>query len=307
MLRLVSLVLVLTGIIAGTFINHVQVPAPAERAGYKVVEADLHVHTFFNDGVLSPFALVWQARDQGIHAVAITNHNQVFAAKIGRWFSRLIDGPTVLVGEEITAPGFHIGAIGINEHISWRQSALEVIDEIHRQGGIAIAAHPGNKYRVAFNENAIRKLDGAEVMHPVAYASRDRWEQMRDFYRQAQREGRSLTAIGSSDYHWFNSLGLCRTYIFVRSADENGILEALRDGRTVVYDVEGNTYGSPEFVQLLRENPTPQNAANYDYSGSGTIDIITRGCGWCGLVGLVFFGRKKRLQSNDFDAQEGVS
>jgi len=297
-LRLISIALVLIGIIGGTLINREPDAPPVERAGYKVVEADLHVHTFFNDGLLSPVALVLQARRQGIHALAITNHNQVFAAKFGRWFSRLIGGPTVLVGEEITAPGFHIGAIGINERISWRQSAAEVIDEIHRQGGIAIAAHPNNKYRLAFNGDAISKLDGIEVMHPIAYASRARWEQMRDFYRWANSDGRSLTAIGSSDYHWFNSLGICRSYIFVHSADENGILDALRDGRTVVYDIEGNTYGRPDLVQLLRENPIPQRADKYDYSGSGAIDVITRVCGWCGLLGLLFFGRREKQISS---------
>jgi predicted metal-dependent phosphoesterase TrpH len=301
MLRVISLILVLIGVIAGTLVDRVPDAPPAERGGYEVVQADLHVHSFFNDGLLSPFALVSQARQRGIHAIAITNHNQVFAAKSGRSVSRLIGGPTVFVGEEITAPGFHIGAVGINEHISWRQSAAEVIDEIHRQGGIAIAAHPNMKYRVALDVEAIRKLDGAEIMHPIAYASRVRWEQMRDFYRQATAESPSLTPIGSSDYHWFNSLGMCRTYIFVHRADESGILEALRDGRTVVYDVEGNAYGRPDLVQLLQEQPIPQNTRYYDYSGAGVIDIVTRVCGWCGLLGLLLFGRQKQ------DAEEGVS
>ena len=97
-------------------------------------------------------------------------------------------------------------------------------------------------------------------MHPIAYASRDRWEQMRDFYQWANRDGRSLTAVGSSDYHWFNSLCLCRTYIFVHSADENEILNALREGRTVVYDVDGNVYGRPELVQLLRKPDTSKRS-----------------------------------------------
>jgi predicted metal-dependent phosphoesterase TrpH len=298
MLRLISGVLALIGITAGTLINRVQVEPPAERGGYKVVEADLHVHSFFNDGMLSPFALVLQARHQGLHALAITNHNQVFAAKFGRGFSRLVGGPTVLVGEEITAPGFHITALGIKERISWRQSAAEAIDEIHRQGGIAIAAHPNNKYWAALHEDGIRKLDGTEIMHPIAYASRDRWEQMRTFYQRAKDEGRSLTVTGSSDYHWFNSLGLCRTYLFVHSADENGIMDALRDGRTVVYDVNGSMYGRPELVELLKERPISQHAGTYDYSASGAIDGITRVCGWCGLLGLLLFGRENK--SKDF-------
>jgi hypothetical protein len=288
MVRLISGALVVIGITAGTLINCAPVKPPAERGGYKVVEADLHVHSFFNDGVLSPFALVFQARRKGLHALAITNHNQVFAARFGRTFSRLVGGPTVLVGEEITAPGFHIVAIGINERISWRESAEQAIDKIHQQGGIAIAAHPGTKYRSALNDNVIRKLDGTEIMHPIAYSSRDRWEQMRTFYNQAKDVGRSLPPIGSSDYHWFNSLGLCRTYLFVHTADENGIMDALRHGRTVVYDVDGSMYGRPELVQLLQEHSIPKPAAAYDYSSCGTVDLITRICGWCGLLGLIF-------------------
>ena len=77
------------------------------------------------------------------------------------------------------------------------------------------------------------------------------------------------------------------------------LLQALlvMDGRTVVYDVDGNTYGRPELVQLLRENPIPQNADDYAYCGSSSIDVITRVCGWLGLLGLLFFGRKKQSRS----------
>jgi hypothetical protein len=297
MLRLVSGILVLVGIIAGTLSNRPPLNPSPERGGYRVVEADLHVHSFFNDGLVSPFALVLQARRRGLHALAITNHNQIFAAKLGSRFSQLVGGPTVLVGEEITAPGFHITAIGINERISWKRSAAEVIDEIHQQGGIAIAAHPNSKYWVALNDDVTKKLDGTEVMHPSAYASRDKGDQMRTFYQRAKDNGRSLTAIGASDYHWFNSFGLARTYVFVHSADENGILDALRNGRTVVYDAEGSMYGRPELIQLLQEHPMPQHAGTYDYSRSGAIDGITRVCGWCGLLGLLLFGREKEISS----------
>ncbi len=72
----------------------------------------------------------------------------------------------------------------------------------------------------------------------------------------------------------------------------------LRNGRTVVYDVEGNMYGRPELAQLLKEHPIPQNAVRYDYSGSGDIDVLTRVCGWCGLLGLLFFRREKQISSS---------
>jgi hypothetical protein len=72
----------------------------------------------------------------------------------------------VLVGEEIHSVGYHILGIGIWNSIAWRQPASSAIDEVHRQGGVAIAAHPTNAY-AAYDDEAIRKLDAAEVVHPV--------------------------------------------------------------------------------------------------------------------------------------------
>ena len=297
MLRIAFGILVVVGIVGGTLTDAARDTPPAERGGYKVVEADFHVHSFFGDGLLSPAGLVSQARRQGLHVIAVTDHNQVFAAKFGRWFSRVVEGPTVLVGEEITAPGFHIIAVGLDERVAWRQSAAEAIEEIHRQDGVAIAAHPTEKYWRAFDEDIVQKLDGTEIMHPKAYASGGRWEEMRDFYWRAEASGHRLTAIGSSDYHWFNSLGICRTYVFARSNDENGILDAVRAGRTVVYDLAGNPYGEPELIRLLQAHPIQREVGNYNCSGSGVIDTIARACGWCGLIGLLLFGKEKRINS----------
>ena len=298
MLRLVSGMLVIVGVVGGTFFDPLGATLMmAERGGYKIVEADFHAHSRLGDGILSPFSLVLGARRQGLHAIAITDHNRIWAAGWARWFSKLVGGPTVLVGEEITAPGFHMIAVGLNERVTWRQSASEAIQEIHRQGGVAIAGHPTRKYWAAYDDNVIRELDGAEVMHPVAYTSGEREEQIRDFYRRAEANGGSLTAIGSSDYHWFNSLGLCRTYVFVHTNDEREILDALRRGRTVVYGPEGTEYGKPELIRLLQERPVTREVGDYDYSGSGLIDLVARTCGWVGVLGLVLFNRDKRSLS----------
>jgi predicted metal-dependent phosphoesterase TrpH len=297
MIRIVSGIFVIIGLIGGTLTDRAQDSPPAKRGGYNVVEADFHVHSVFGDGLLSPFGLVSQARRQGLHAFAITDHNQLFAAKAGRWFSHLAGGPTILVGEEITAPGFHIIAVGIDKRVTWGQSASEVIEEIHRQGGVAIAAHPTRRYWAAFDENVVRQVDGAEVMHTHAYASNGKWEEMWMFYRRAAENGRHLTAVGSSDYHWFNSFGICRTYVFVRNNDETEILDALRAGRTVVYDREGNAYGNPELIRVLQDQPIKRDVGDYRYRGWGIIDLTTRTLGWLGLIGLLLFGKKKRLVS----------
>jgi hypothetical protein len=291
MIRITSGILVIIGLIGGTFTNRAPDTPVVRRGGYDVVEADFHVHSFLGDGMLSPFALVSRARHRGLHAFALTDHNRLFAAKAGRWYSRLVAGPTVLVGEEITAPGFHLIAVGIDKHVSWRQSATEVIEDVHRQGGIAIAAHPTRRYWAAFDNNIVRQLDGVEVMHPNAYASTKKAEEIRSFYRRAEENGGHLTAFGSSDYHWFNSLGICRTYVFAHKNDEPGILEALRAGRTIVFDPDGNAYGNSELIRLLQDEPITRDVSDYRYTGSGLVDVITRTLGWLGLIGLVLFGR----------------
>lgn len=297
MIRIISGILVIIGLIGGTYTDRAPDTPVVRRGGYDVVEADLHVHSFLADGMLSPFAIVHQARQQGLHALAITDHNRVFAAKAGRWYSHLVNGPTVLVGEEVTAPGFHMIAVGIDQHITWRQSASEVIENIHRGGGVAIAAHPTKRYWAVFDDNVIRQLDGAEVLHTNAYAANQKAEEMTTFYRRADENGRHLMAIGSSDYHWFNSLGICRTYIFVRNNDEPGILEALRAGRTVVFDRDGNAYGNPELIRLLQNEPITRDHGEYDYRGSGIVDVITRTLGFLGLIGLLLFRRNTALIS----------
>ena len=75
------------------------VRAPIDLGGYRVLAADFHIHSStWSDGALTPWGLVLEAERQGLDAIAVTAHNEVADAKVSRWFSRLIGGPTVLVG-----------------------------------------------------------------------------------------------------------------------------------------------------------------------------------------------------------------
>jgi hypothetical protein len=227
-----------------------QAPPPRPRArfvaGYQVLAADFHVHSFpLSWATLSPFETVLEARRQGLDAIAMTGHNHVWVSQWGRWFSGRIGGPTVLRSEEIHAPAYHMVALGIGNTVSWRQTAAGAIDEIHRQGGIAIAAHPVAEYWPGWDAEAMRRLDAAEVVHPVAFGDPRARLQLRQFFAR-----RRLTAIGSSDFHGLGPIGLARTYVFVTENTERGILEALRQGRTVVYDRDGQVFGDPNLIRL---------------------------------------------------------
>ncbi len=64
-------------------------------------------------------------------------------------------GPIVIVGQEVTARGFHVIAAGIEERVSWRTSAADVIRAVHAQGGVAIAAHPVRRFWPAWDDEAL--------------------------------------------------------------------------------------------------------------------------------------------------------
>ena len=279
--RMASWSLLGIGLLAGTFSDVGHPHAPVTLGQYRVLAVDTHVHTFpLSASTLWPWDLVLEARRQGLDAIAITGHDQVLAGQMGRWFSRLMGGPMVLAGEEIISPDYHLIAVGIESTVSWRLKAAAAIDEVHRQGGIAIAAHPFAEFWPAFDEDAMRKLDGAEIVQPVVYAAGNARREFQEFFARKR-----LTAIGSSDYHGLGPVGLCRTYVFVRETSEQGILQALREGRTVVYDGVGAVYGDPSLIQLAGpesrlRGPEPTRPE------SGFLVVVSRTCGLLGMIGM---------------------
>ena len=281
--RLIAVVLLVVAIAAGTAEDRPRTNPPLALGGYRVLAADFHIHSStWSDGALTPWGIVLEAQRQGLDVIAITGHNQVSDSKVGRWFARFVGGPTVLIGQEIVAPGHHVIAVGIDRVVNSRQSVASQIDEVHRQGGIAIAAHPSARFWAAFDQAAMQRLDGAEICQPAIY---ERADIQRDLERFSA--GWPVAAIGSSDFHIFGRIGGCRTFVFARDNSAAAILEALRAHRTVVYGLNGKAYGDPAFVQLAAGHRGLRDAASSD-APVGWLDWVSRVCGVLGLVGLVF-------------------
>jgi PHP-associated len=284
---LISAALLALATAAGTWADRPLARPPVMIAGYRVLAVDFHTHSStWSDGALTPWGLVLEAERHGLDAIAITGHNQVSDGQLGRWFARRVGGPIVLAGEEIVNPKYHMIAAGIEEKVSFLQSASSAIDAIHRQGGIAIAAHPMKEFWAGWDDGAMRRLDGAEICHPLIFS---REGGQRDFEQFAARA--PVAAIGSSDYHGLGEMGLCRTYVFARENSARGILEAVRAHRTVVYGRDGQAYGDPTLVQLAASDGRLR-AIGPSNSRGGPLDWLSRIGGVLGLAGLVAFTRR---------------
>lgn len=280
-----SWALMAVAIVSGTVAARLPARAPIFAGGYRVLAADFHTHSStWSDGAQTPIGLVLAAERQGLDAIAITGHNQVSDAKIGRWFSERFGGPTVLVGQEMLGANHHVIAVGTEQKIALSTVADQVA-EVHRQGGVAIAAHPNREFWPGFSDAEKQQLDGAEVCHPLVYGQPKAQPAFEAF-----REGQSFAAIGSSDFHGLGRIGLCRTYVFATDNTAAAILDAIRARRTVVYSPGGKTYGDPALASLIADRPELRAVATTDVPVNA-LDGISRVCALAGLVGLILFRR----------------
>ena len=233
----------------GSLLDGAHRPAPRSA---QVLEADLHVHPFPGDGVLTIGALRREAERRGLDVIAITAHNNRVALDLS---SAVVEAPgevIVLPGQEVTAPGFHLVAVGIDRLIDWRLSVAEAIAAIHAQGGVAIAAHP---VRFSWRDRdpaTLAALDGAELAHPGRRTQAPADDEYLEFFETLRKVNPSAAPIGSSDYHTAAPLGLCRTYLLVDERSASGALAAIRLGRTVARSPNGDLYGAPADVAIVR-------------------------------------------------------
>jgi hypothetical protein len=275
-------------LLTGTISDRSRRRAPLYLGGYRVLAADFHVHPgFFAAGAVAPWDIGFLAERQGLDALAVTPHNEVFSAKIARWFSGVTGGPRILVGEEVRTVVYHLIAVGIGRRVSWNtwdDPVAHVIDDIHRQGGVAIAAHPLAEFWPAFDEQAMTRLDGSEVRHPAIYDSARADREFVQFYQR-----KPMTAIGSSDFHGLGYLGMCRTWVFVTEDSDQGIMDALRAGRTVVYDNDGRAWGNADLIRLAAQNGNLRERGTMP-DGTDVWGRISRSFGLLGLLGALMFG-----------------
>ena len=266
--------------------------------GYRILAGDFHVHGFPGDGGLATWSLRDEARRAGIDVFANTNHNQPLTGLFAEWVGGWSPGPLVIAGEEVTSAEYHLIAVGIHSRVSSDQPAARAIEAIHAQGGVAIAAHPVKGFH-GWTDDAIAMLDGAEVAHPIT--ERDQYrEEMIAFYQRGRRLKPDLAAIGSSDVHLSPTLAICRTLLFVREAGASGVLDAIRNGRTVAMDAHGRLYGPSEFVRLAdQERPVARIDA---YPGLRRLSL---GMALVGALGLLLLGNKWGQRSFKEDSPIG--
>jgi hypothetical protein len=123
---------------APRYVAHLADPDPL------VVKGAIHVHTVRSDGGGTVDDVAAAAAAAGLSYVVITDHGDGRRIEPPSYRS----GVLVLDGAEISATEGHVLAIGSRAaDYALAGEAQDVIEDIHRLGGIAVVAHPGSPKR----------------------------------------------------------------------------------------------------------------------------------------------------------------
>jgi hypothetical protein len=231
-------------------------PAVKRRLSRRpLIEVDLHMHTDHSHDCATPVeVLLATAREQGLGAIAVTDHNEISGALEAR---SQADGASVkvIVGEEVkTAGQGEVIGLFIEEKIPRGMSLEQTVAEIKRQGGLVYVPHPFDRmHSVPDYEHLLRILDDVdaiEVFNPrVAIGA---------FNEEASRFAAKyrIPAGAGSDSHVAQGLGSVR----LRMRDFDGPQEFMQSLREADILTRPSSLLYVQALKFLQTRATPPSA-----------------------------------------------
>lgn len=202
---------------------------------------DLHVHTrrYSDCAFIKPEDLIIRALEEGLDGLALTEHGM-------RWpdaeFSRIYalaesKGLLLINGQEIyttDSSGRMEGeflVFGMRRSLTGDYRARDLIELVHDEGGVVVAAHPYKlsrngkmRYYGAGDRLEYLDVDAVEFFHP------DQNERARAKLQNLMRR-RGIPGTGGSDAHVPSAIGACYTIFEVDVGSEDEFLNEIKAGR----------------------------------------------------------------------------
>ena len=227
----------------------------ARLSGRPLIDVDLHMHTDHSHDCATPVeSLLETARDRGLGAIAVTEHNEISGAVAAAAIADQY-GVKVILGEEVkTASQGEVIGLFITEKIERGMTLAETVAEIKRQGGLVYVPHPFDRmHAVPDYEHLlpiVDQIDLIEIYNPrVALDT---------FNEEAARFAAKyrIPAAAGSDSHVTQGLGTAR----VRMRDFNGPEEFLESLREAEIHSTPTNYVYVQALKFIQTKATPESA-----------------------------------------------
>ncbi len=209
-------------------------PSAPQPLAHGWVAVDLHAHTIHSDGAETIEALARRARDAGLAALFVTDHNT------DAHLAHLAGAGAIalLPGEEVTTYQGHFNALGIHDWLEFRLTdaagVARAIELVHAQGALASVNHPTSA-SVPWRHGTDLDIDCLEVWNGPWSAEDDRAIECLDAILDA---GRRVVAVGGSDSHGpgpdEQPVGTPTSWVRADGTDMPAIISAIRAGRVAL-------------------------------------------------------------------------
>jgi predicted metal-dependent phosphoesterase TrpH len=202
---------------------------------------DLHLHTdyYSSCSAISPEELIRQAAVLKLDGIAVTEHGIRWPDDKFDFVRRLAEphGLILIDAQEVQTYSPKNGmegeflVFGVKKSLGSDFSAKALMERVHGEGGILIAAHPykwsrfgKDRYYGAGDRIYELDLDGIELFHP------DHDEEAITKVRRAM-EKLGLPGTGGSDAHQVHEIGACLTLFENAVRNEEDFIREVRAGR----------------------------------------------------------------------------
>lgn len=200
-----------------------------------LVDMHLHESTYSLDSHINLEQIVTIARQKGLDAVCITDHDSMGLKEYAEEYARKAGFP-IFVGVEYYSLQGDITAWGIETFPKERIDAQIFIDHVNTAGGFCVSCHPfrNNKRGLEENLRRVHGLHGVEVLNGSAD-----WEANRTALRFCRELG--LKTIGASDAHTTEQIGKYVTWLPEKVTTLEDFVAQLRrcDTRPAIWNGSG--------------------------------------------------------------------
>jgi len=279
-IRALSIILVLLTVLpvfAQVKKNSLKLPA---IPGYELLKCDFHMHTVFSDGMVWPTTRVLEANQEGLDAIALTEHieytpkSEDFTSKdhlrsyaIAEKSAKEL-GIILIKGTEITrrmAPG-HFNVLFVKDANVFEtfvnkddtrdgKNIAETLAEAKKQGAFVFWNHPWFQHPENRSEwqKIHEELNQKGLISGIEVVNGDRYDSL--VFKWCL--DKNLTVMSNSDIHapmvLFPGQYRAMTLVLAKDRSEKGIQEALVNHRTIAC-MEGQLFGKEEWVKPVVEN-----------------------------------------------------
>ena len=220
-------------------------PRRAAGRGRAWYRGDCHVHSVLSHNAeLTVEQLAAGARAAGLDFIATTEHNTSDAH--GRWGPHAGDDLLVILGQEVVTRTGHWLALGIEpgQVVDWRYRVRDgAVDrhliQVRQAGGLCVAAHPHAPYVSGDFMYSYQGFDVVEVWNGLWTSDRpwnaDNEAALAEWGRSLAADihgGRWRPAIGNSDTHLRDQIGLPHTVVLADELSTDAILAGIRTGQS---------------------------------------------------------------------------